>query len=117
MRLPVGEWKTLIAGGGYERTRPEAAQPLTLGPPSRHTPDMAFTVWLVSEGEFHPEECEDGDLYEFLTGGVLVMTLVEIPRVCSPKFPTRGRGQCNGSRVAAVARRRLSAAAWWSRSR
>ena len=34
---------------------------------------MAFTVWLVSEGEFHPEECEDGDVYEFLTGGVLAV--------------------------------------------
>ena len=34
---------------------------------------MAFTVWLVSEGEHHPEEYEDGDIFEFLTGGVLAV--------------------------------------------
>ena len=27
---------------------------------------MAFTVWLVSEGEHHPEECEDGDIFVLL---------------------------------------------------
>ena len=34
---------------------------------------MAFTVWLVSEGEHHPEEYEDGDIFDFLTGGVLAV--------------------------------------------
>ena len=34
---------------------------------------MAFTAWLFSEGEHHPEECEDGDIFEFRTGGVLAV--------------------------------------------
>ena len=63
---------------------------------------MAFTVWLVSEGEFHPEECEDGDVYEFLTGGVLAVHHVSpgrwsdyYPRTCghmSPPHPTTSPG-------------------------
>lgn len=46
-----------------------------------------------------------------------VIALVKGPQVCSPKFPTCERGQRIGWRVAVVVRRRVSAAAWWSRSR
>ena len=61
-------------------------QPLTLGPPSRHTPDMAFTVWLASGEE--PEECEDGDVYEFLTGGAFAVHYVSPGRWSDYYQPT-----------------------------
>ena len=46
-----------------------------------------------------------------------MIALIEIPQVCSLKFLTCEPGQCSGWRVPVVARRRVSAAAWWSRSR
>lgn len=32
---------------------------------------MAFKVWITKQGE--PENCGDGDTYEFLAGGVLAV--------------------------------------------
>ena len=48
---------------------------------------------------------------------LVVIALIEIPQACSLKFLTCEPGQCSGWRVPVVARRRVSAAAWWSRSR
>lgn len=36
----------------------------------RHTPGMAFKVWIVDE---KPADCGDGDMYEFLAGGILAI--------------------------------------------
>jgi len=51
------------------------------------------------------------------SGVPTMIALIEIPQVCSLKFLTCEPGQCSGWRVPVVARRRVSAAAWWSRSR
>jgi len=47
---------------------------------------MAFTVWLVGEGDHDPEECGNGDIYEFLTGGVLAVHYV-VPGRWSDYYP------------------------------
>jgi hypothetical protein len=48
---------------------------------------MAFTVWTVSKGEHSPQECEDGDVYEFLAGGVLAVHHVR-PGSWSDYYPS-----------------------------
>lgn len=50
-----------------------------------------------------------------LTGGWLRSS--KVPRCAYRNSPPVSSGQCIGWRVPVVARRRLSAAAWWSRSR
>src|SRR5689334_25091203 len=47
-----------------------------------------------------------------------MMAIVDLGQSCSPKFPTRWRGQDRGRRgCPVVARRRVSVRAWWSRRR
>jgi hypothetical protein len=68
-----GSWTTARQGSGVPEH--QSATAIADVETAFHAilPNMAFTVWLVSAGDHHPEECEDSDIFEFLTGGVLAV--------------------------------------------
>jgi hypothetical protein len=82
-----------------DRMAVDIPQPLTLSPPSRRTPDMAFTVWLAS-GE-DPEEC-----------GLCSGCVVDNEQGAERHLPVKVRSLVWASLVVVAASEWSSSAAW-----